>query len=334
MHLVLETGDGSVAIDNECGGHQGIIDDALGAEHNGNAGLRGDGRNDGPCAFEERTVGRRHAFPRRAVARNEALRKTDEAGALDRCLVDGLLGQRDRVLGRRREPDIGERDSKSSHGGRPNSSPKPVLGLPRTRRRRARPIPDFQDRDHGPLYTIDFITRHPLNDPVPAAGAVDIVVTQHPVEDEAPAMVLRVDGEALPIVTRLHGKRSVAATVTLGELDRIASAGSVVDRTFDTELEFGAGQVKMLRATADRSAWPRPLDGARADDDGKRGDRVGAVEQRRLRGRGHGRSARPARAAPGRSRRPEEQDDRGRRHEKSGSSYFSEMGSMPIRCAS
>jgi hypothetical protein len=61
-----------------------------------------------------------------------------------------------------------------------------------------------------------------------------------------------VDGATMPLVTRLHSKRSVVATVSLAELDRITSAGIVVDRTFGAELEFGPGQVRMLKATADR----------------------------------------------------------------------------------
>ena len=110
----------------------------------------------------------------------------------------------------------------------------------------------FQSRPGDAVYTIDFIAHHPVNEPVASSGAVDIVVTQHPVEDDAPDMLLRVDGETVPIVTRLHSKRSVVATVSLAEFDRIAAAGVVVDRTFNTELELGAGQLKMLRATADR----------------------------------------------------------------------------------
>ena len=73
-----------------------------------------------------------------------------------------------------------------------------------------------------------------MQGPVAAPGAVDIVVTQHPVADDAPEMTLRVDGEAVPVVTRLHSRRSVVATVSLAEL------------------EFGQLQVRMLRATADR----------------------------------------------------------------------------------
>jgi hypothetical protein len=110
----------------------------------------------------------------------------------------------------------------------------------------------FQGPGRSPVYTIDFTTFHPVGEPVASPGVVDIVVTQHPVEDDTPEMMLRVDGATMPLVTRLHSRRSVVATVSLAELDRITSAGVVVDSTFGTELELGAGQVRMLRATADR----------------------------------------------------------------------------------
>jgi hypothetical protein len=110
----------------------------------------------------------------------------------------------------------------------------------------------FQGPGASPVYTIDFTTRHPIGQPVASPGVVDIVVTQHPVEDDTPEMTLRVDGDTLPLVTRLHSRRSVVATVSLAELDRITGAGVVIDRTFGTELELGAGQVRMLKATADR----------------------------------------------------------------------------------
>jgi hypothetical protein len=110
----------------------------------------------------------------------------------------------------------------------------------------------FQGSAGSPVYTIDFTTRHPIGQPVASPGVVDIVVTQHPVEDDTPEMTLRVDGDTVPLVTRLHSKRSVVATVSLAQLDRITSAGVVVDRTFGTELELGSGQVRMLKATADR----------------------------------------------------------------------------------
>jgi len=84
----------------------------------------------------------------------------------------------------------------------------------------------FQGRDGGPVYTVDFTTRHSLREPVPTSGVVDIIVSQHPAEDDAPVMTWRVDGETVPIVSRLHGTRSLAATVSLSEFDRLTRAPS------------------------------------------------------------------------------------------------------------
>jgi len=106
--------------------------------------------------------------------------------------------------------------------------------------------------DSGPVYTIDFISRHPAMQPVTAPGIVDIVVTERPREDDAPEMTMRVDGETVPLITRLRSSRSVVASVPLAELDRIVGAGVVIDRTFGTELELGAGQIRMLRTILDR----------------------------------------------------------------------------------
>ena len=99
---------------------QGAIDDALGAENDRDVRLRGGRCNGGPGAFEERRVGRRHRLAHAPVAGNEAFRKADEAGALDGCLRDGLFGQRDRLLGSRREADVGEGDSKHFAIGSPD----------------------------------------------------------------------------------------------------------------------------------------------------------------------------------------------------------------------
>ena len=106
--------------------------------------------------------------------------------------------------------------------------------------------------DSGPIYTIDFIARHPVMQPVTTPGIVDIVVTERPREDDAPEMQMRVDGETVPLITRLRSSRSVVASVPLGELDRIVSAGVVIDRTFGAELELGPGQIRMLRTVLDR----------------------------------------------------------------------------------
>ena len=69
-----------------------VIDDAFGAENDRDIRLRGGRCDDGPGAFEERRVGGRHRFTHSPVAGNEAFRKADDAGALDRRLSDGLFG--------------------------------------------------------------------------------------------------------------------------------------------------------------------------------------------------------------------------------------------------
>lgn len=106
--------------------------------------------------------------------------------------------------------------------------------------------------DAGPVYTIDFITRHQSLEPVTSPGIVDIVVTERPRDDEAPEMAMRVDGESVPLIARLRSSRSVVASMPLADLDRLTAGDVVVDRTFGTELELSAAQLKMLRATVDR----------------------------------------------------------------------------------
>jgi hypothetical protein len=106
--------------------------------------------------------------------------------------------------------------------------------------------------ESGAVYTIEFIARHPPLQPVGAPGIVDIVVTEHPREDDTPQMELRVDGETVPLITRLHSSRSVVASVPLADVERLVNAGVVVDRTFGTELELGAGPIRMLRTVLAR----------------------------------------------------------------------------------
>lgn len=112
LDFVLETGNCSVSIDDQCGGQQGVIDDAFGAQNNREGCFGGGRRNGGPGAFEERRVWGWHGLPHSSVAGREAFRKADETGTLAGRLRDGLYGQRDRLLGSRREPDVGEGDSK------------------------------------------------------------------------------------------------------------------------------------------------------------------------------------------------------------------------------
>src|ERR1019366_9801101 len=44
----------------------------------------------------------------------------------------------------------------------------------------------FESGDGGPIYTVDFVAHHAPLKPVDLPDVVDIIVTQHPVEDDAP----------------------------------------------------------------------------------------------------------------------------------------------------
>jgi hypothetical protein len=107
----------------------------------------------------------------------------------------------------------------------------------------------------GPVLTVDFTTRFPgMGRPTSQPSVVDIIVTEHPTSDDAPEMTMRVNGDSLPLATRLHSPRSIVATIPFDEFVRMTNAETIVEQAFDTELVFSAGQFGMLRATAQRWA--------------------------------------------------------------------------------
>lgn len=109
----------------------------------------------------------------------------------------------------------------------------------------------FGHNDDRPLYTVEFVTR--IADHQPAApGVVDIIVTQVQSDDDAPAMALRVDGQTQAVPARLHGRRSIATTMAFDAFAKMTAANTIIYLAFDEELEFSAGQMRMLRATIDR----------------------------------------------------------------------------------
>jgi hypothetical protein len=114
----------------------------------------------------------------------------------------------------------------------------------------------FPAVDDTPGYTVDFVTRFvgELGQrPIAPPAVVDIIVTQRPVADEAPAMAMRVDGQAVPLASRLHGQRSLAATMPFDQFVGLASAQMIIEQAFDTELEFSPGTLGMFRARV--AAW-------------------------------------------------------------------------------
>jgi hypothetical protein len=116
----------------------------------------------------------------------------------------------------------------------------------------------FAAPDGGPTLTVDFLSRYELQ----AGGAgivartppkvVDIVVSQHPVDEEKPEATLRANGEPVPLVTRFRSARAVVSTITFDQFVSLANAATLVERAFDCELEFTPQQLRMLKSTAER----------------------------------------------------------------------------------
>lgn len=118
----------------------------------------------------------------------------------------------------------------------------------------------FAAPDDGPTLTVEFLSRYELQ-AGPAGivartppAVVDIVVSQHPVDEETPAATLRANGEPVPLVTRFRSARAVVSTITFDQFVSLANAATLVEQAFDCELEFTPQQLRMLKSTAERWA--------------------------------------------------------------------------------
>ena len=102
---------------------------------------------------------------------------------------------------------------------------------------------------------MDFVARYATERPRSAPTVVDMIVTELAPEDDRPAMQMRVDDEPLPLIGRLRSRRSVVATMPFEDFVRLTNGARIIEQAFGTELEFGAGQLRMLRSTATK--WSR-----------------------------------------------------------------------------
>ena len=112
----------------------------------------------------------------------------------------------------------------------------------------------FDDAQGRQAFTVEFQVVYPGQRAAAAPAVVDMIVTQHPADEAQPQVTLNVNGEALAVVTRPRTERSVVVSMPFDEFTRLANAETIVQRVFDTDLEFGAGQLRMLRTTAVRWA--------------------------------------------------------------------------------
>src|SRR5262245_37466797 len=118
----------------------------------------------------------------------------------------------------------------------------------------------FAAPDDGPTLTMEFLSRYERR--AGRAGivartppaVVDIVVSQHTVDEETPAATLRANGEPVPLFTRFRSARAVVSTITFDQFVGLANADTLVEQAFDCELEFTPQQLRMLKSTAERWA--------------------------------------------------------------------------------
>lgn len=126
LHLILEAGAGAIGIHDKGCDHKGLVDEALGAEDDRDAGVGG-GRGDSRVGvFEEADIRGRNLLAGGAVAGNEALGEADDPGFPESGFGDRLLRRGDGLFGRCGVGEVGERDAEVAHRGMPILSPAAV----------------------------------------------------------------------------------------------------------------------------------------------------------------------------------------------------------------
>ncbi|HEY7290176.1 MAG TPA: hypothetical protein VH583_10095 [Vicinamibacterales bacterium] len=112
---------------------------------------------------------------------------------------------------------------------------------------------EFRDAAGTPRAQIDFRTARAADTPA-ATRVVDVIVSELVAADQHLDLSIVIDGTLTAQAGRIVGRRSVASTMTLEELQRLSNARSVVERALGVELEFSAMQLQMLHTVAERWA--------------------------------------------------------------------------------
>jgi hypothetical protein len=125
---------------------------------------------------------------------------------------------------------------------------------PATRTTRDSSTLTFGGAENGVTITVDFVTQYEGERALQTTRprVVDVIVTEHPTGEESPQMTMTVNGEGVPLVPRLHSRRSIVSSISFDDFVRLADAESIVQRAFDVDLVFGTGQLRMLRSVAQR----------------------------------------------------------------------------------
>jgi hypothetical protein len=114
----------------------------------------------------------------------------------------------------------------------------------------------FRDVEGRAAFTVEFQVNYRGPRPTTRPQTVDMIVTEHPANEARPQIVATIDGNNAVFTARPRTLRSVVVSMAFDDFTRLANADAVVQRAFDTDLEFGTGQLRMLRAIARRWAAP------------------------------------------------------------------------------
>ena len=108
----------------------------------------------------------------------------------------------------------------------------------------------FNDNGGAPAATVEFVVRYATDRPRQTPDVVDMIVTEVSAGDDQPHVGMQADGQAVPLVGRLRTRRSIVASMAFDDFIRLTNADLIVQQAFGTELQFGRGQVSMLRSSA------------------------------------------------------------------------------------
>jgi hypothetical protein len=108
----------------------------------------------------------------------------------------------------------------------------------------------FQAEGRSQIVTVEFRTSYAPDRPLPAPGVIDMVITEHPMDDSAPEISAQRSGRSSIVATRRHSRRSISTSMSIEELVQLASADAIIAHPFGDELRFSSEQAASLNAAA------------------------------------------------------------------------------------
>src|SRR4030095_3009588 len=108
----------------------------------------------------------------------------------------------------------------------------------------------FKNNDDSPAAPVVCVERYAPERLRQAPSVVDMIITEVIAADEQPQLQLEVDGQTVSLNSRLRSRRSYVSSIPFDDFVRLTGADNIVHQAFGTSLQFGRGQMAMLRSTA------------------------------------------------------------------------------------